>query len=610
MPTCGVRTTGIKLSGICLEEGTRKLVFTHLVSWYQFPHRISFPTRPTMTTKLCTPVVLTIRGPPGSGKSELASDLQQQFRALQWTCTVFCTDSYRKDDYPKAHREPRTGLSDYDADAAHDHVTLAIDVDEARRPRHTAAAGCLVIVEGTALPPTFPSDYAMYLTRDKLRCFLATQRRAGRRKPTHGYFHYVAWPHHVARTRAWLAAQPAFRAFAGASSGAASSVVVWIRDGGNEAGSWRTSPFPEELAPASLADEIDVAWVRTCILAGKTESLPVAGSYGDRVLGMFLLHALGDALGAAYEFYTKDKPTYLGRLEHLPRMNTRAGRKAGICGQTTDDTAMTIALLHALRKNDWVYNRDKVLGSYLYWASSNTMAMGRNTRRLLSVRTLKGYEGRRVKFAKEMEASHSNGPLMRCAPLALIADADARAAAVETDCDLTNTSEYNKSINHAYVAHLVDALAGHDALRIDARYKDLDESLLADRERNISGKDKGLAGHSYWCALHAATRFPRSVDVHTALDWVIIKGGDTDTNAAIAGALLGARTGLAALLRDERTRTHLAKMLHADTAWTDLTCGGDWYHPRQYKTLLDRWWPTEEAEVETSEPVRKRARLE
>ena len=47
---------------------------------------------------------------------------------------------------------------------------------------------------------------------------------------------------------------------------------------------------------------------------------------------------------------------------------------------------------------------------------------------------------------------------------------------------------------------------------------------------------------AFWCALHR-----RSLE--EALIFLVEAGGDTDTNAAVAGALLGARDGQAAIPR-------------------------------------------------------------
>ena len=545
-----------------------------------------------------TPVI-SIRGPPGAGKSTLAKRLHEAFANAGWTAAVFHSDTYLDATYPKAHRHALTGLPNYDADAAYDLIALANDVDTARNDPATR----VVIVEGIALHAAFPSDYAVYLSKDKAQCYDAICKRKGRPKPTRGYFHYVTWPQHVARIKAWMALNPTFYSFY-TRFDIEHEIADWVLNGTTPAS--HLSPnllMARELAEESQEEYADVSASAALIeIVGRRAPFE-PGSYADRVFGMLWLHALGDALGMAYEFYTRNAPTYDGRLEHIPRRNSRRGRLVGILGQTSDDTAMTVALLRALTEKDLVYDRERVLKSYLYWGSGNVNSMGRNTRRLLEVSTPKGYENRRAKYVAEMEASHSNGPLMRCAPLALIANAEARHDAVVTDCDLTNTSQYNKDINLAYVAHLVDALAGRPL-----QPRGEDNQLINDRNRNIAGKDKGLAGHAYWCALQVANQYPQPGDAHNALDWIIARGGDTDTNAAIAGALLGARAGLTALLEDARIRKHMLMVLKTDATWTDFRCGGSYYHPVQYKaSLLSRFLPAEEEAEEG--PPRKRARL-
>ena len=75
----------------------------------------------------------------------------------------------------------------------------------------------------------------------------------------------------------------------------------------------------------------------------------------------------------------------------------------------------------------------------------------------------------------------------------------------------------------------------------------------------------------FWQLVHAPTFAAGVIDVAN-------RGGDADTNAAIAGALLGARDGLAALPRRWVERVHDA--VPADEALATR------YHPRALVELL------------------------
>jgi ADP-ribosylglycohydrolase len=67
---------------------------------------------------------------------------------------------------------------------------------------------------------------------------------------------------------------------------------------------------------------------------------------------------------------------------------------------------------------------------------------------------------------------------------------------------------------------------------------------MKDDSREIDGKDKGWICHTLWAALSAFWRYEILSD---AMEYVIEQGGDTDTNAAVAGTLFGAFLGFEGL---------------------------------------------------------------
>ncbi len=96
--------------------------------------------------------------------------------------------------------------------------------------------------------------------------------------------------------------------------------------------------------------------------------------YTDRARGMLYGAALGDALGVPHEFRaTARLAAYTGRLEVVPRRVTRwQGVQEGRVGQTSDDTAMTVALLGTLATHRGAYRRDAALETYITWVNSGT----------------------------------------------------------------------------------------------------------------------------------------------------------------------------------------------------------------------------------------------
>lgn len=264
----------------------------------------------------------------------------------------------------------------------------------------------------------------------------------------------------------------------------------------------------------------------------------------DRVRGMFIGAFLGDALGAPHEFACNSSIPYTGKLEHQAFLFTRyQGKKEIKVGQVTDDSEMTLTLLRTII-NDNGYNKDNVVLAYMKWANSGGWMIGNNTRALLKgVKTIQGYNKRSINVF--MSGSQSNGALMRCSPLALLYDNNA----VLQDVSITNPVAVCVDCNLVYVNSLRLALQGVDPVTIFNFAKSIAQTdevkeVLSNIENNVYRNisyNKGWCLHGLWCTFYVLTKFENYSD---AMKWIIEKkGSDTDTNACIAGALLGAILG-------------------------------------------------------------------
>lgn len=304
----------------------------------------------------------------------------------------------------------------------------------------------------------------------------------------------------------------------------------------------------------------------------------------ERVNVMILAGALGDALGAPHEFIYQKKD-YDGNLNK--RIHYRPNRwqlpKASAIGQTTDDTEMTLCLWRSLVQN-LSYDKITTIKHYLEWANDpGTWAMGRNTRALFKgVKTVKGYASRFSKLPNnESEVSQSNGSLMRCSPLALygVLFPDEWRNAVQIDNDLTNPNPTNRWVNKIYVKALIMALKGKSKKAIKRAVKnqiDRSESAIIRQRFNIicigtplvikkflkERSTKGWCVNGLTAALWGLFNFDNYKD---AIDEIIKAEGDTDTNACIAGCLLGAYYGND-WKKDKQTQANLEVMLNCDTS--------------------------------------------
>jgi ADP-ribosylglycohydrolase len=269
----------------------------------------------------------------------------------------------------------------------------------------------------------------------------------------------------------------------------------------------------------------------------------------ERVVGSCLGLALGDALGAPFEFLRgRNVPDPLPALER-PWLDQPPG-------STTDDTALARNLMRSLAERGGL-DLDDVAARHVAWYRSEPPDVGTITGRVLR-RVANGEDAtaaaRAVWEERGPEVSAGNGSVMYCAPLGLAyANRPNELAALAPALSgLTHFDERCKTAVLAITltsAALVRGADAHDAARMAAdavleREGGEELEFLVDAagsKRQIDGPDQGFVLFTAAIALQALLR---EGDAETELRRVVSLGGDTDTNAAVAGALLGARDGV------------------------------------------------------------------
>ena len=273
-----------------------------------------------------------------------------------------------------------------------------------------------------------------------------------------------------------------------------------------------------------------------------------------KLKGMLICHALGDALGAPHEF--KHSNAYTGTLSHDIKKFNRFTKTWSITpfGSVTDDTLMTFALIDSIIKEK-KYDVDETILSYELFANSCGM-LGKNTRALFKgVKTVRGYRNRYEKiFSQPMEEwSQSNGSLMRCSPFVIFSSTDD----LVKDIKLSNPHSINTECGIIYHYILRHLLIKSELPSIDELIKMAKEKSVLDclndvkdkKERDISSKSiKGWVVTALYSSLYCIYHVN---DITEAYKYIIEKGGDTDTNAAIMGALFGAKIGYTELHRKQ-----------------------------------------------------------
>ena len=171
-------------------------------------------------------------------------------------------------------------------------------------------------------------------------------------------------------------------------------------------------------------------------------------------------------------------------------------------------------------------------------------------------------------LAAASRESQANGSLMRVSPLAIFGAADpARAARMAAeDSELTHPHPLCRDACAAYVRAIAEVIArGGDGEAAwgfamdEARKPGRDPGVAAMLEAAREGppdeyyRQMGWIRIAFQNAFHQALRAP---SFEEAVVDTVGRGGDTDTNAAIAGALLGAIHGLSLIHISEPTRPY------------------------------------------------------
>ncbi|MGD8869890.1 MAG: ADP-ribosylglycohydrolase family protein [Gemmatimonadales bacterium] len=274
----------------------------------------------------------------------------------------------------------------------------------------------------------------------------------------------------------------------------------------------------------------------------------------DRYRGALLGHAVGNVLGLQVEGLSADDIR-----RYLPQ-GVRDIHPDEARRDWDDDVAQALELGEALLPGP--LEVDDYLARLLRWAEESGRGMGYQTREVL-LKAKIGATGSMAAWAVWEQSgrySAGNGAVMRCAPVALrwrsdparlIEDAAASARVTHYDprCVWTTVATC-AVIAHALAGtewdpdRLADAIIAAegpaevaDAVRFAAT-SDL-AGLQLDESRSIGYTIRAMTA-GLWAARVEG-------DFQTALLAVINAGGDTDTNGAVAGAVLGARFGAAAI---------------------------------------------------------------
>jgi ADP-ribosyl-[dinitrogen reductase] hydrolase len=295
-----------------------------------------------------------------------------------------------------------------------------------------------------------------------------------------------------------------------------------------------------------------------------------SSSQTQHAIGALLGSAVGDALGAPFEFQPGGR--YSARFPR--RVLGGAGEMVGggpwAPGEFTDDTHMALALAESLVAQGRLHPED-LWARWRAWAA-DAKDVGILTRQALSCSTHDGAaaHAHRANGGK----SAGNGSLMRNTPVALFmlrgattgsGAADPASGAIALSQAQSRLTHHDPANDEGVAIHtgmLRAAILGRDM------FAALDEAVAtlepAPRERwrvlldeSWKPSDAEFGNGTVWtCLAQAVWAVRRAQDFEEAVRLAVDLGDDADTVACVAGSLAGARWGVQAIPSRWSTYVH------------------------------------------------------
>ena len=296
-----------------------------------------------------------------------------------------------------------------------------------------------------------------------------------------------------------------------------------------------------------------------------------------RAQGCLLGQLAGDNLGALVEF--DDEADILRSHPDGPRRLVDGGVWNILAGQPTDDSEMALALARSILERGR-FEGEAALEAYREWLRSSPFDVGGTVGAALRDHPNPG--------------SQANGSLMRAAPLGIHAHALSPALAAELARQDSSLTHPNPACGDAAAAFVV--AVGHairegdgpeDAWRAAVEWavgagaaRLVVEALEAARlaapvcDGESQGWVKVALQNAFYELLHAPS-------LEEGVVATVRRGGDTDTNAAIAGALLGAVHGREAV----------------PAQWRSMLLSCRPLPPRAHRPRPRAYWPVDVMEI-------------
>ena len=278
----------------------------------------------------------------------------------------------------------------------------------------------------------------------------------------------------------------------------------------------------------------------------------------DRLKGTIYGQAIGDALGLGTEGMTDEDMAwkYPQGIRHYNDIFQDRHRKRWKIGDWTDDTDMMLCIANAVIKDKGV-NLTSIAQNFKDWANGEPMGIGENTYKVLMIGDYVEHPLEVSKKVWEMSGKKAaaNGGLMRTSIVGLFPKAVEECAV--NICRLTHydprcvgSCVIVSELIHALVYN-EKRLSYHQIVDMSRKYDErivefVDLSMNTDI-RALELQDEESVGYTLRTLAAGLWAYWNARTFEDGLLSVVRAGGDADTNAAVACAILGAKYGFNAI---------------------------------------------------------------
>jgi ADP-ribosyl-[dinitrogen reductase] hydrolase len=274
-------------------------------------------------------------------------------------------------------------------------------------------------------------------------------------------------------------------------------------------------------------------------LSPRRKAPPGAAGIVDRARAALFGVAVGDALGATTEFMTSAQ--IRGRYGVLREIVGGGWLKLSP-GQVTDDTEMTLCVARGIvRSGRWALG--PIADRFAHWLSGDPADVGATCRRGIEEYMEKG----RLEAPPD-ERGAGNGAAMRVAPVALytLGDEELLSRLAVEQAHITHHHPLSDAACVSVGTMIQRGLLGAPLRDLRAGAEELAARHPEFRIEGYDGKSSGYVVDTLRTVFDA---FFSTDNFEDCVVKTVNRGGDADTTGSIAGAIAGARYGLAAIPR-------------------------------------------------------------